>query len=92
MTGTETGMERQALTGREACIVPMKSDEYQQNDTLETMKAKAWEDIRRAARSVRELAGCRLRMKMSANRTNNIANELEDLGRALYVKRNFHRK
>ncbi|WP_297451197.1 hypothetical protein [uncultured Alistipes sp.] len=59
---------------------------------METRQAKAAEDIRRAARSVRELSACRLRLKMSTKRTNNIADELEDLARALFTGRDSHRK
>jgi len=88
----ETGMERTFFTRKDAPIGSDYNNEYQYDDMLEILEAQAAEDIRRAARSVRELSGCRLRLKMSANRTNNIANELDDLGRALSVKRNAYRK
>ena len=92
MIDTERGMERTVFTRDVPRVGSAQSTDNQYDDMIETLKARAMEDIRRAACSVRELSRCRLRMKMSANRTNNIANELEDLGRALFVGRKFYRK
>lgn len=92
MTGPGTGPARKTETGRTDVFRPIRNNEYQNDGIMETRQAKAAEDIRRAARSVRELSACRLRLKMSTKRTNNIADELEDLARALFTGRDSHRK
>ncbi len=91
-TGPETGSARTTGTERTDVSRPVRNIEYQNDGIMETRQAKAAEEIRRAARSVRELSACRLRLKMSAKRTNNIADELEDLAKALFTERDSLRK
>ena len=61
------------------------------NESIEVLTKEAEKAIGKAAQTVRELSASRLRLKMSTNRTNNIARELEDLAKALNVRDVRHR-